>query len=509
MSDSRITNSSLEAQRHRLRARGICVIIPTYNNAGTIVDVVERAMAQCLDVIVVCDGCTDNSVELLGNMPTKPVIIELKRNQGKGAALREGFRYAIKSGFAYAITLDGDGQHYPEDISVLLAANERNAGALIVGERKNLDKMERSKGSKFANSFSNFWFMVQTGQYLRDTQTGYRLYPLKKLRGLALLTSRYEAELELMVFASWHGVKLVSEPVNVFYPPREERVSHFRPGKDFTRITILNMVLCLLAIIYGLPLRLFRFTARLLRSIYTFVVFFFFSVFIMTPMSYIYMSIGKINEKKRSKLRRILRFAAKTAMVYHGLPGTTYTEHNPHDEKYDKPAVIICNHQSFFDLMAVISQTEKLVVVTAAWVTKVRFFRYTIYNAEYLTASDGIDQMLPQLRSLVDRGYSIAIFPEGTRSKDGSILRFHKGAFHMAQELGVDILPLMVYGTGMVLPKHAYMMSKGEIHLYIGKRLSPVEMRSYGSTLQEQAQAMRKYYKVRYSEVADKLDQNA
>lgn len=79
----------------------------------------------------------------------------------------------------------------------------------------------------------------------------------------------------------------------------------------------------------------------------------------------------------------------------------------------------------------------------------------------------------------------------------------------MAQELGVDILPLMVYGTGRVLPKHAYMMSKGEIHLYIGKRLSPVEMRSYGSTLQEQAQAMRKYYKVRYSEVADKLDQNA
>jgi 1-acyl-sn-glycerol-3-phosphate acyltransferase len=139
----------------------------------------------------------------------------------------------------------------------------------------------------------------------------------------------------------------------------------------------------------------------------------------------------------------------------------------------------------------------------------VRFFSYTIYNAEYLPASDGIDQMLPQLRSLVDRGYSIAIFPEGTRSKDGSILRFHKGAFHIAQELNVDVLPLVIYGSGRVLPKHAYMMNKGAIHLEIDRRISPTEMLSYGPTLQAQAQAMRQYYKLRYSEIADKLDQNA
>jgi uncharacterized protein (DUF2062 family) len=122
-----------------------------------------------------------------------------------------------------------------------------------VGERKNLENVERSKGSSFANSFSNFWFAVQTGQYLKDTQTGYRLYPLKKLRGLSLLTSRYEAELELMVFASWHGVKLVSEPVNVYYPPREERVSHFRPLPDFTRISVLNTVLVLYAFLFYYP----------------------------------------------------------------------------------------------------------------------------------------------------------------------------------------------------------------------------------------------------------------
>ena len=223
MSDCSIISAD---QKKSLRDRGICVIIPTYNNAGTIVDVVSRALGQCDDVIVVCDGCTDDTMSLLNAMPVKPVIIELDVNQGKGTALKTGFRYALEAGFAYAITLDGDGQHFPEDIPVLLEANRRHPGALIVGERKNLENVERSKGSSFANSFSNFWFAVQTGQYLKDTQTGYRLYPLKKLRGLSLLTSRYEAELELMVFASWHGVKLVSEPVNVYYPPREERVSH-------------------------------------------------------------------------------------------------------------------------------------------------------------------------------------------------------------------------------------------------------------------------------------------
>ena len=89
-------------------------------------------------------------------------------------------------GFAYAITMDADGQHYPEDIPLMLRANQQHSGALIIGQRKQLEKVERSAGSKFANSFSNFWFAVQTGHYLRDTQTGYRLYPLKKLYGLSL-----------------------------------------------------------------------------------------------------------------------------------------------------------------------------------------------------------------------------------------------------------------------------------------------------------------------------------
>ena len=156
-----------------------------------------------------------------------------------------GFRKALEMGFSYAITLDGDGQHYPEDIPLFLKANQEHPQSLIIGSRQ-LEGVDRSKGSSFANKFSNFWFYVQTGRALPDTQTGYRLYPLHRLHGLSLLTSRYEAELELLVFASWHGVKLVPIPVQVYYPPRNERVSHFRPGKDFCTYSVLNTILCFL-----------------------------------------------------------------------------------------------------------------------------------------------------------------------------------------------------------------------------------------------------------------------
>ncbi len=142
-------------------------------------------------------------------------IVTLEKNSGKGAALKAGFRKALDMGFSYAITLDGDGQHYPKEISRFLEANREHPWTLIVGSR-NQEGINRSKGSNFANRFSNFWFWVQTGRRLSDTQTGYRLYPLKRLHGLSLLTSRYEAELELLVFASWHGTEIVEIPIDVY-----------------------------------------------------------------------------------------------------------------------------------------------------------------------------------------------------------------------------------------------------------------------------------------------------
>lgn len=235
----------------------ICTIVPTYNNSGTIADVVSRLLNYSDNVIVVNDGCTDGTKEILVGFAEKIKVVNIAKNSGKGCALKSGFAEAVRLGFEYAITLDADGQHFPEDIPMFAEAFLENKESLIVGSR-NLSADNMPKKNTFANNFSNFWFFVQTWNRLPDTQTGYRLYPLKRVGGLRLLTSRYEAELEMLVFTAWRGVKLVPLPVGVYYPPAEKRVSHFRPFADFTRISILNTILCIFAILYGWPVTLFR-----------------------------------------------------------------------------------------------------------------------------------------------------------------------------------------------------------------------------------------------------------
>ena len=226
--------------------RHICAVIPSYNNGGTVADVVRGVLRQGLPVLVVDDGSTDGTAGALKDLPVH--VLRHTRNRGKGRALKTGLEEARRLGYRFALTLDADGQHDPEDIPALVAA----AGdrTLVIGSR-NLTAEGMPSGNTFANRFSNFWFTVQTGRKLPDTQTGFRVYPLEDLPSLKLLTARYEAELTLLVFSAWKGLKLVPVPVRVYYP--EDRVSHFRPFADFFRISVLNTVLCVLALVYGYP----------------------------------------------------------------------------------------------------------------------------------------------------------------------------------------------------------------------------------------------------------------
>ena len=226
--------------------RHICAVIPSYNNGGTVVEVVRGVLRQGLPVVVVDDGSTDGTADALKDLPVH--VLRHTRNRGKGRALKTGLEEARRQGYRFALTLDADGQHDPGDIPALVAAaGERT---LVIGSR-NLTAEGMPSGNTFANRFSNFWFTVQTGRKLPDTQTGFRVYPLKDLPSLKLLTARYEAELTLLVFSAWKGLKLVPVPVRVYYP--EDRVSHFRPFADFFRISVLNTVLCVLALVYGYP----------------------------------------------------------------------------------------------------------------------------------------------------------------------------------------------------------------------------------------------------------------
>lgn len=494
-------NAELKSQ---LKARGICVVIPTYNNEGSIRQVVTDTQRYCDDIIIVSDGCNDGTLAILSQIDGITIVSYLQ-NRGKGYALKVGFRKALDMGFSYAITLDADGQHYPEDIKLFLEANRKHPGALIVGNRQ-LEGVERSLGSSFANKFSNFWFCVQTGKFLKDTQTGYRLYPLKKLYGLSLLTSRYEAELELLVFASWHGVDLVPISVNVYYPPREQRISHFRPAKDFARISVLNTILCFMAVVYGLPLRVCRFLLICIRTIYSLLFFVFFSLGIFTPFTWLYIKIGMMTDQKRFRLHQLIYYASRFVMIHHGVPGTKFYTKVLENIDFNKPRVIICNHQSHLDLMCQLVFTPKIVFLTNQWVWNNPFYGLIIREAEYFPVKDGIESLICKLKPLVKKGYSIAIYPEGTRSKDCKIGRFHQGAFFLAQELGLEILPMYLYGPGKILPKKTYHLRKGLFYVEVDKPLSQEEMKAMGDC-KSQASFMRKRYKEKYEEIANKIEQ--
>ena len=242
----------------------LCVIIPTYNNVQTIGQVVQNVMSYCDQLIIVDDGCTDGTLDVLHFLSQSIHVVSYQPNRGKGHALVAGFKKAKELGYTHAITIDADGQHFADDIPRLIEEMERCPQAIIVGCR-NLTEKNMPRQNTFANRFSNFWFRLQTGINLSDTQSGYRLYTLSSLRGLSLITSRYEAELELLVFAAWAGVQICSVPVKVYYPPTDERVSHFRPVYDFVRISILNTILCVAALVYGYPRCLVRSIKRLYR----------------------------------------------------------------------------------------------------------------------------------------------------------------------------------------------------------------------------------------------------
>lgn len=232
-----------------------CVLIPTYNNAQTLAALIEDVSAYTLDIVVVNDGSTDNTEQILAQYPFLK-IISYTPNKGKGNALKKGFRAALDYGYRYAITIDSDGQHYAKDLPKFIDAITQRPDSLIIGAR-NMDQAHIPGKSSFGNKFSNFWFWVETGITLPDTQSGYRLYPLEYLRKMKFFTRKYEFEIEVPVRLAWKHVPVFCIPVSVYYPPADERITHFRPFKDFTRISILNTFLTFIALLWIHPRNFF------------------------------------------------------------------------------------------------------------------------------------------------------------------------------------------------------------------------------------------------------------
>jgi glycosyltransferase involved in cell wall biosynthesis len=244
----------------RFQRLRVAVLVPTYNNARTLGPLLQDIQQYTDQIIVVNDGSTDDTSTILSQSGIEHVI-DYETNVGKGWALRCGFKKAIELGFEYVITIDSDGQHFPEDLPKFLDTLERNPGCLIIGKR-NMEQAGIPEKSSFGNKFSNFWYWVETGIKMEDTQSGFRLYPVAQLKSLHFFTKKFEFEIEVIVRAAWKGISIQSVPVKIHYEEEGKRISHFRPFQDFSRISVLNTFLVMIALFYFWPLdfikRLFK-----------------------------------------------------------------------------------------------------------------------------------------------------------------------------------------------------------------------------------------------------------
>ncbi len=461
-----------------------CAIIPTYNNVCTVKDIVERTLAY-LPVIVVADGPTDGSLEAVRSIENSHLtIIASTKNKGKGYALKQGLKKAKELGYTHALTLDADGQHYPEDIPVLLRMSAIRPEAIIVGSRE-FEQENMPDRSTFANKFSNFWFTIQTGFPLPDTQSGYRVYPLAGLHGLTLMTHRYEAELLLLVFSSWANTPIVPVPIRVYYPPKEQRVSYFKPFRDFTRISILNTFLCILAVIYGWP-----------RSHWRFCVYLFIFLSLIIPANIICLiHVFHPSAKTEENMRRFLSKGSKLLLtLFPCCHFIVKDKSNTTPEEKNKPCVYVANHTSMLDVVTMISLKEKMVVIGQNWVVNNIFFGYIARAMGVITVKEGIETYLSKLAQYIQNGFSIAIFPEGTRSIDGELLRFHKGACYVAEQLQIPIQPVLLEGYIQALSKKPlHVGAAKQMKATLLPRIMPNDTQ-WGTGYRERTKRLQAYY---------------
>jgi glycosyltransferase involved in cell wall biosynthesis len=231
-----------------------CVLVPTYNNEDTLKEVIDSILKYTDRLIIVNDGSTDHTSEILLTYPDID-ILSFEENRGKGMALRAGMERGLEKGYEHVIALDSDGQHKASDLGIFLKALAEYPECLYVGAR-NMSSENVPGKSSFGNNFSNFWFRVNTGIDLPDTQSGYRSYPVRLVKDIQWKTERFEFEIEVLVRSAWKEIDVKAVPINVYYPPAEERVSHFRTVRDFARISVLNTIFVTLAIFTFWPKKL-------------------------------------------------------------------------------------------------------------------------------------------------------------------------------------------------------------------------------------------------------------
>ncbi|RJR28836.1 MAG: glycosyltransferase family 2 protein [Desulfobacteraceae bacterium] len=209
------------------------VVIPTYNHGGRVGKAARASLDLSFPVFVVDDGSTDSTQAELSEIKGLR-LLRHEVNRGKGAALLTGFAEASKVA-DWVITIDADGQHIPKDALNMIRAIPENNRPIIVGTRQGMEGKSVPWTSRFGRKFSNFWVWISGGPALKDSQSGFRIYPVPEVINLNVLSRRFQFEVEVLVKARWKRMGVIEVPVGVNYAKGAERISHFRPMVDFLR----------------------------------------------------------------------------------------------------------------------------------------------------------------------------------------------------------------------------------------------------------------------------------
>ncbi|HEY8517000.1 MAG TPA: glycosyltransferase family 2 protein [Candidatus Binatia bacterium] len=218
----------------RAGAYRLAALIPAYDVEATIADVVRGAAEHCDAVLVVDDGSHDRTAEVARAAGAE--VVRHDTNRGKGAALRSGLVRLLAEGYTHAFSLDGDGQHLADQMPLLIAESRAHPAAIVLGARKLSPDQEVARINRFGNEFANWWVSLAAGREFRDTQSGFRIYPIRATLELGVRAERYAFESEVLILAGRRGVDVVTREVAVYYPPPDERVSHYAPWADTCRI---------------------------------------------------------------------------------------------------------------------------------------------------------------------------------------------------------------------------------------------------------------------------------
>jgi len=222
--------------------------------------------------------------------------------------------------------------------------------------------------------------------------------------------------------------------------------------------------------------------------------------FVAVPLGLFYEFLGD-NERRRACFHRITRLYF-SFYTMHCIPWVKFRLLNPHGEQFQKPALIIANHQSLIDLPATLMLGDKIVAMCGQWVWDSKIYGRAIRFADFFPASMSMDEMVSHCRSCMDRGYSILIFPEGTRSEDEQVHTFRRGAFHLAEQLQCDVVPVVLTGTGHCMPKSRFCLSPGNVTIEIGQRVSPADD-IMGEGHSQMTRYWHKWFVRRYAELTE------